>query len=68
MMSKKCFFKGGKAKLYFNFPYGGFNVSCFECKGRFLLIVEDLGVIGVYSYSSLMNIVSSFESKSTLLF
>ena len=67
-MSKKCFFRGRKAKLYFNFPYGDLNVSCFECKGRFLLSVEKLGVIGIYSHASLMNIISSFESESALEF
>lgn len=67
-MNKKCFFNGRKAKLYFNFPCGDLNIFCFECEGRFLLSVDKLGIIGIYSHTSLMNIISSFESESVLEF
>ena len=44
------------------------NISCFECKGRFLLFIDKFGVIGVYSYDSLMDIISSIESESQMEF
>lgn len=44
------------------------NIFCFECKDQFLLFIDKFGVIGVYSYDSLMDIISSIESDSQMEF
>ena len=67
-MKIKCFFRSGKVRLFFNFPYMDLNIFCFECKDQFLLFIDKFGVIGVYSYDSLMDIISSIESDSQMEF
>ncbi len=57
-----------KGLLVFRFSYSCCSLCCYKCNNSYYLYVDKLGLVGVYSFSSLMSIVSSFESDFTYNF
>ena len=56
------FFRTTDFKLFFSFPLEGVDVVCYEFENKFLLKLDSIGVVGVYSFDKVMSIVSLFES------